>query len=74
MLTEGGAQEERSFAKGEAPAFEDAYRAGKIHPGDLKAVVAEKINEIIAPVRKHFEEDAAAKELLKKVRGYKTTR
>lgn len=33
----------------------DQYAKGKIHPQDLKANVARDINEIIAPLRSHFE-------------------
>mmetsp|Transcript_46763 Transcript_46763/g.119300 ORF Transcript_46763/g.119300 Transcript_46763/m.119300 type:complete len:399 (-) Transcript_46763:190-1386(-) len=54
--------------------LEADYLAGGLHPGDLKAGLARAINTIIQPVRDHFENNKEAKALLKKVRGYKTTR
>lgn len=50
------------------------YKAGNLHPGDFKPALAKAINVILEPVRKHFETDPHAKELLKKVKSYKTTR
>ena len=49
--------------------LENAYRKGELHPMDLKKAVALYINEILKPVRKHFEKDENA-ELLKKVRSW----
>ena len=54
--------------------FETAYGAGSVHPGDLKASLAEAINEIIEPVRLHFRENPVAAQLLETVRRYQTTR
>jgi tyrosyl-tRNA synthetase len=42
----------------------------KLHPMDLKAASAKYINELIEPVRKHFQTNAKAKELLAKVESY----
>eukprot|EP00201_Polytomella_parva_P015397 CAMPEP_0175050140 /NCGR_PEP_ID=MMETSP0052_2-20121109/7104_1 /TAXON_ID=51329 ORGANISM="Polytomella parva, Strain SAG 63-3" /NCGR_SAMPLE_ID=MMETSP0052_2 /ASSEMBLY_ACC=CAM_ASM_000194 /LENGTH=382 /DNA_ID=CAMNT_0016314331 /DNA_START=141 /DNA_END=1289 /DNA_ORIENTATION=- len=50
------------------------FQSGSLHPGDLKPALAAHLNKILQPVRDHFERDANAKELLKKVRSYKTTR
>jgi tyrosyl-tRNA synthetase len=50
------------------------YEAGQLHPGDLKEGLKNSLNSILDPVRKHFETDATAKELLKKVKQYRTTR
>ena len=50
------------------------FQAERLHPGDLKPGLALALNQMIDPVRKHFETDANAKALLKKVRSYKTTR
>lgn len=50
------------------------YRAELLHPGDLKPGLAKAINTMLEPVRKHFDSDASAKALLKKVKAYKTTR
>lgn len=57
--------------------FEDLvkdYTEGLLHPGDLKPALAKAINEIIEPVRKHFETDQRAKGLLAQVKKYRTTR
>ena len=54
--------------------LEKSYVSGKIHPADLKAAVAEKLNELIEPVRKHFATNAKAKRLLEQVRGFEVTR
>lgn len=52
----------------------DVYKKGKLHPLDLKAYVAEKLEEQIKPVREHFEKDKHAKELYETVKRYKITR
>ena len=54
--------------------LEDVYKAGKLHPADLKGYVTEKLEEQIRPVREHFEKNAHAKELYEKVRSYKITK
>lgn len=54
--------------------FVAEYKAGDLHPGDLKPSLAKAINKILQPVRDHFENDAEAKALLKQVKSYKTTR
>lgn len=46
----------------------------KLHPMDLKVSSAKYINELIEPVRKHFQTDEKAKELLAKVESYIVTR
>lgn len=50
------------------------YEEGQLHPGDLKEGLKSSLNAILEPVRKHFETDVTAKELLKKVKQYRTTR
>lgn len=50
------------------------FSNGEIHPIDLKTAVAYYINELIKPVREHFENNKHAKELKEKVMSYKTTR
>jgi len=50
------------------------FEAQKLHPGDLKPALAKAINQIIDPVRKHFETDPKAKALLEQVKRWKTTR
>lgn len=44
------------------------FVSGALHPGDLKPALARHLNEILEPVRQHFENDPHAKELLKKVK------
>ncbi|MBN2454296.1 tyrosine--tRNA ligase [Candidatus Woesearchaeota archaeon] len=50
------------------------YSSGELHPADLKSAVAGKINEVVSPVRNHFEKNAKAKKLLEQVKSYKVTR
>ena len=50
------------------------YEQGALHPGDLKEGLKRSLNAILDPVRKHFETDSQAKDLLKKVKQYRTTR
>jgi tyrosyl-tRNA synthetase len=45
----GGTVSFKSYAELEA-----AYAAGKLHPTDLKKAVAQNLDEVVAPVRKHF--------------------
>jgi len=47
----GGDQEFGSYKE-----LEEAYRKNEIHPADLKSNVARAINEVITPIRSHFEE------------------
>ncbi len=50
------------------------YESKDVHPMDLKNAVAHKLNELIEPVRKHFDENEEAAELLKKVQSFQVTR
>mgnify|MGYP006288419645 FL=1 len=54
--------------------LEDAFVEKELHPMDLKQATAKYINTLIDPVRKHFEEDAHAKELLEKVKSFEVSR
>ncbi|HII29511.1 tyrosine--tRNA ligase [Candidatus Woesearchaeota archaeon CG1_02_47_18] len=54
--------------------LERAYAAGDLHPLDLKNAVASAINELLKPVREHFENNADAKGLFEKVKGFRVTR
>ncbi len=40
---------------GEYRELEETYREKKLHPADLKQAVADSVNKIIQPTRKHFE-------------------
>lgn len=46
----------------------------KLHPMDLKNSAAIYINQLLEPIRHHFETDPKAKELLEKVNSYNITR
>lgn len=54
--------------------LETAFVKGELHPMDLKQTTAKYINQLIDPVRKYFEQNKRAKELLETVSGYITTR
>ncbi|GBG68948.1 hypothetical protein CBR_g3647 [Chara braunii] len=54
--------------------FMEAYKAGQLHPGDLKPALAKAINIILQPVRDHFTKDPHAKKLLSTIKNYKVTR
>lgn len=54
--------------------LEKLYADGKIHPMDLKDAVAEKLNELVEPVRKHFATNARAKKILEQVMSFEVTR
>ncbi len=47
--------------------LESDFAAGKLHPMDLKNATALKINELLEPVRRHFERNTKAKKLLQEV-------
>ncbi len=47
---------------------------GNLHPADLKTSVANSVNELLEPVRKHFEKNKKAADLLKQVQSFKITR
>ena len=49
------------------------YSEGRLHPMDLKTAVAKYVNELVEPVRKHFDK-GEAKELLAKVKSFEITR
>jgi len=65
----GGNLEIKSYEE-----LEEFYSKGKIHPLDLKKTCAVYINEIIKPVREHFEKNKEAKELKELVESFKVTR
>jgi len=53
--------------------LEKMYAAGKLHPLDLKKAVANEINTLLEPVRKHFSKGKPAA-LLKEVQKFAITR
>ncbi len=54
--------------------LEEAFVNRKLHPLDLKKAVAFYLNEIIAPIREHFEKNPKAAKLLENVRMAGNTR
>lgn len=53
---------------------EKAYTRGELHPVDLKAAVSKYINQLLIPVRQHFERNTKAKKLKVLVDSYQVTR
>ena len=51
-----------------------AYTSGDIHPADLKQGVTDALDELIKPVREHFEKNKKAKELYESVSSFQITR
>lgn len=54
--------------------LEKQFAVKQIHPLDLKKTASILINELIQPVRKHFETDSSAKKLLEDVKKLQVTR
>jgi len=54
--------------------LEKAFAEKKVHPADLKTTLSKLLNQLIEPVRRHFEENAEAKKLLEEVRSFQVTR
>ncbi|MEK7597755.1 MAG: tyrosine--tRNA ligase [Patescibacteria group bacterium] len=54
--------------------LEKIFAEKKVHPMDLKAVLIKYLDQLIEPVRRHFEEDLNAKKLLEEVRSFQVTR
>ena len=56
------------------PELEKLYKSGNLHPADLKNSVFIYLNDLIEPVRKHFNKNKKARELYEKVKKYNITR
>lgn len=54
--------------------LETAFAQKLLHPQDLKVTVVKLLDQLLQPVRKHFEENAEAKKLLETVKSYQVTR
>lgn len=63
----GGNLEIASYAE-----LEKIYKEGDLHPMDLKNSVATKINELVLPVREHFEKNKKAGELRDRMGKFQT--
>jgi len=49
------------------------YASGALHPADVKPALAKAINEILKPVRDHFNTSSDAKVLLNTVKKYRVS-
>lgn len=54
--------------------LETKFANKEIHPQDLKQAVVKYLDQLLQPVRKHFEENFEAKALLEKVKSFQVTR
>lgn len=54
--------------------LEKTFAEKKVHPIDLKAVLIKYLDQLIDPVRRHFEENEEAKKLLEQVRSFQVTK
>ncbi len=54
--------------------LEKVFADKELHPIDLKNTVVKLLDELIQPIRTHFETNAEAKKLLDAVRSYQVTR
>mmetsp|Transcript_3085 Transcript_3085/g.4756 ORF Transcript_3085/g.4756 Transcript_3085/m.4756 type:complete len:381 (+) Transcript_3085:13-1155(+) len=54
--------------------LEKDFAENNLHPADLKPAVGKALNQMLAPVRAHFENDAYARSLLEQVRSFRVTR
>lgn len=54
--------------------LESRYANGEVHPADLKGAVAEKICELVRPVREHILNDPKIKKMYEEIRKFEVTR
>ncbi len=54
--------------------LEKLFKEKKLHPLDIKQTAVKFLDELLQPVRKHFEINSEAKTLLEKVKSYQVTR
>jgi len=54
--------------------LEKVFAQKQVHPMDLKQTVIKYLDQLLEPVRRHFEENPEAKALLEKVKSYQVTR
>jgi tyrosyl-tRNA synthetase len=59
---------------GSYESLEKAFAKKELHPMDLKQATAKYVNELVEPVRKHFEKNKKARELLEQVKSFQVTR
>lgn len=54
--------------------LEETFAKKELHPQDLKVSVVKYLDQLLQPVRKHFEENKEAKKLLEQVKSFQVTR
>jgi len=54
--------------------LEQDYASKALHPMDLKNAVIQKLDALLTPIRRHFEENEEAASLLKQVQSFQVTR
>lgn len=54
--------------------LEKRYALGELHPQDVKTSLVFYLNQLLEPVRRHFEQDPEAKKLKEEVESYAVTR
>lgn len=54
--------------------FEEAYKENTLHPQDVKNSLVYYLNDLLRPIRDHFENNAEAKKLKAEVESYTVTR
>lgn len=54
--------------------LEKKFANKEIHPQDLKQTVIKLLNQLLQPIREHFDKDTSAKALLRQVQGFQVTR
>ena len=54
--------------------LERDYIEGRLHPADLKNAIAEALDQIVRPIREHFEKDPHARELYEFVKSQEIMR
>ncbi|MFZ6034558.1 MAG: tyrosine--tRNA ligase [Patescibacteria group bacterium] len=54
--------------------LEKTFADREVHPMDIKSTLADLLDQLIEPVRRHFEENAEAKKLLEQVKSFQITR
>ncbi|MFN4212981.1 MAG: tyrosine--tRNA ligase, partial [Microgenomates group bacterium] len=54
--------------------LEKSFIEKKVHPMDIKTTLYKLLDQLISPVRYHFQENEEAKKLLEKVKSFQVTR
>jgi len=54
--------------------LEKTFSEKQVHPMDVKNTLVKLLDQLIEPVRRHFEENKEAKKLLEEVKSFQITR